>query len=142
MQQVCGSNGLDEALADFNKAIELNPRDPDAWNNRGLVYDRLGRQDEALFDFSRAIEIDDFYGKGYNNRGRIYIKLGRTAEADEDLKKAARLGVKEAKDYLDSRGIAYAIPNRFEVAVSYFRYDYKEDFTPLSRVRKRAGFPR
>jgi tetratricopeptide (TPR) repeat protein len=134
-------NRLDEALADFNKAIELNPRDPDAWNNRGLVYDRLGRQDEALFDFSRAIEIDDFYGKGYNNRGRIYIKLGRTAEADEDLKKAARLGVKEAKDYLDSRGIAYAIPNRFEVAVSYFRYDYKEDFTPPLKSTETGWIP-
>ena len=136
-----GLNRLDEALADFSKAIEFNPQDPDAWNNRGLVNDRLGRTAEALFDFSRAIEIDDFYGKGYHNRGRVYIKLGRTAEADEDLKKAARLGVKEAESYLNARGIVYAIPNRFELAVSYFRYDYKEDFTPPLKSTETGWVP-
>jgi tetratricopeptide (TPR) repeat protein len=136
-----GLNQLDEALADFNKAVEFNPRDPDAWNNRGLVNDRLGRTAEALFDFSRAIEIDDFYGKGYHNRGRVYIRLGRTAEADEDLKKAARLGVKEAEGYLNSRGIVYAIPNRFEVAVSYSRFDYKEDFTPPLKSTETGWIP-
>jgi len=136
-----GLSQLDGALADFNKAIELKPRDPDAWNNRGLVNDRLGRPAEALFDFSRAIEIDDAYGKGYHNRGRVYIKLGRTAEADEDLKKAARLGVKEAESYLNSKGIAYAIPHRFEVALSYSRYDYKEDLTPPLKSTETGWVP-
>lgn len=136
-----GIQRLDAALADFSKAIELKPRDPDAWNNRGLVNDRLGRPAEALSDFSRAIEIDGAYGKGYNNRGRVYVKMGRTAEADEDLKKAAMLGVKEAQSYLNSRGIAYAAPHRFEVGLSYSRYDYKEDLTPPLKSTETGWIP-
>ena len=123
-------NQLEGALADFNKAIEINPQDPDAWNNRGLIYNRQGKPGAALSDFSRAIELDDLYGKAYCNRGLVYLKLGRTAEAEEDLKKAARLGVKEAEDYLKSKGIVYALPHRFEIAFSYSRYDYKEDLQP------------
>jgi len=123
-------NRLDEALADFNKSIELNPKDPDAWNNRGLVYNRLGRMQEALSDFNKALELDDLNGQACNNRGLVYLKLGRTAEAEEDLKKAGRLGVPEAEEYLKSKGISYAQPHRFEIALSYFHYDYKEDFTP------------
>jgi len=134
-------NRLDEALADFNQSIELNPKDPDAWNNRGLVYNRLGRMQEALSDFNKALELDDLNGQACNNRGLVYLKLGRTAEAEEDLKKAGRLGVPEAEEYLKSKGISYAQPHRFEIALSYFHYDYKEDFTPPLKSTETGWVP-
>ena len=125
-------NRLDEALADFNKTIELNPKDPDAWNNRGLVYNRLGRTQEALSDFNKALELDDLNGQAYNNRGLVYLKLGKHNEAIEDLKKAGRLGVPEAEDYLKSKGISYAQPHRFEIALSYSQLRLQGGFsTPL-----------
>ena len=48
----------DEALADFTRAIELDPED--AWTiaSRGETYRLMGRYDEALADFTRAIELD------------------------------------------------------------------------------------
>ncbi len=134
-------NQLEGALADFNKAIEINPKDPDAWNNRGLIYSRLGKPGDAVSDFSRAVELDDLYGKAYCNRGLVYLKLGRTAEAEEDLKKAARLGVKEAEDYLKSKGIVYALPHRFEIAFSYSQFDYKEDFQPPLKSTEMGWIP-
>lgn len=134
-------NRLDDARADFSKAIEINPKDPDAWNNRGLVNNRLGKPGDALSDFSKAIELDSVYGKAYCNRGLVYLKLGRTAEAEEDLKKAARLGVKEAEDYLKSKGIAYAQPHRFEIAFSYSQFDYKEDFNPPLKSSELGWIP-
>jgi tetratricopeptide (TPR) repeat protein len=134
-------NQLEGALADFNKAIDINPKDPDAWNNRGLIYNRQGKPGDALSDFSRAIEIDDLYGKAYCNRGLVYLKLGRTAVAEEDLKTAARLGVKEAEDYLKSKGIVYALPHRFEIAFSYSQFDYKEDFQPPLKSTEMGWIP-
>jgi tetratricopeptide (TPR) repeat protein len=134
-------NRLDEALADFNKTIELNPKDPDAWNNRGLVYNRLGRTQEALSDFNKALELDDLNGQAYNNRGLVYLKLGKNNEAIEDLKKAGRLGVPEAEDYLKSKGISYAQPHRFEIALSYSHYDYKEDLTPPLKSTETGWVP-
>jgi tetratricopeptide (TPR) repeat protein len=134
-------NQLEGALADFNKAIEINPKDPDAWNNRGLIYNRLGKPGNAVSDFSMAIELDDLYGKAYCNRGLVYLKLGRTTEAEEDLKKAARLGVKEAEDYLKSKGIVYALPHRFEIAFSYSYFDYKEDVQPPLKSTETGWIP-
>lgn len=136
-----GLNRLDGALADFSMAVELNPKDPDGWNNRGLVYNRLNRPAEALSDFSRAIALDDLYGRAYNNRGIVYLQMGRKAEAEEDLKKAARLGVKEAEEYLKSKGIVYALPHRFEIGVSYVYYDYKEDLTPPLKSTETEWIP-
>jgi len=134
-------NRLDEALADFNKTIELNPKDPDAWNNRGLVYIRLGRTQEALSDFNKALELDDLNGQAYNNRGLVYLKLGKNNEAIEDIKKAGRLGVPEAQEYLKSKGIPYAQPHRFEIALSYGNYDYKEDLTPPLKSTETGWVP-
>jgi tetratricopeptide (TPR) repeat protein len=134
-------NQIEGALADFNKAIAINPKDPDAWNNRGLIYNRLGKPGDAVSDFTRAIDLDSVYGKAYCNRGLVYLKLGRTTEAQEDLKTAARLGVKEAEDYLKSKGIAYALPHRFEIALSYSQFDYKEDLQPSLKSTELGWIP-
>ncbi|HET6489663.1 MAG TPA: tetratricopeptide repeat protein [Syntrophales bacterium] len=134
-------NQLEGALADFSKAVEINPKDPDAWNNRGLMYNRLGKPGDAVSDFTRAIELDSVYGKAYCNRGLVYLKLGRTADAEEDLKTAARLGVKEAEDYLKSKGIVYTLPHRFEIAFSYSQFDYKEDLQPPLKSTETGWIP-
>jgi tetratricopeptide (TPR) repeat protein len=39
----------------YNKAIELNPKHAGAFNNRGLVYIRMGDFQKAIDDFSKAI---------------------------------------------------------------------------------------
>jgi tetratricopeptide (TPR) repeat protein len=48
----------DEALADFNRALELDPKDVWALAGRGKTYRKMGRYDEALADYDRALELD------------------------------------------------------------------------------------
>lgn len=48
----------DEALAAFNKALEIDPQYADAWNNKGFALNFLGRHDEAIKAFDMAIEIE------------------------------------------------------------------------------------
>jgi tetratricopeptide (TPR) repeat protein len=50
----------DEALARFNRAIELDPGDALANAARGLVYRYrdMKRYDEALADLNRAVELN------------------------------------------------------------------------------------
>ena len=50
--------GLQRALADLNRAIELDPSLAPIYANRGLVYMYLGESDPALADFNRALELD------------------------------------------------------------------------------------
>ena len=45
------------AIADYTKAIELNPYLAEAYNNRGFAKLKLGQKDSACLDFSKAGEL-------------------------------------------------------------------------------------
>ena len=59
----------EEALADFTRAIELDPADAWAIASRGQTYRLMGRYDEALADFTRAIELDPGRRRGRSPAG-------------------------------------------------------------------------
>src|SRR5437660_796308 len=49
---------LDGAIADYTKAIEIDPRDAQAYENLGLALLTKGKDQEAEQDFKKAIELD------------------------------------------------------------------------------------
>jgi tetratricopeptide (TPR) repeat protein len=51
-------NKSDEAIKAFDKAIEINPQNSKAWNNKGLLLSNLNKSDEAIKAFDKAIEIN------------------------------------------------------------------------------------
>ena len=60
------------ALADYNKAIELDPRFADAYYNRGLTNIFLGNNREGISDLSKAGELGIF--SAYNVIKRFTAK--------------------------------------------------------------------
>ena len=50
---------FDAAVADYTEALRLDPTNAHALHNRGISYDRLGRDDEAARDFERALELEN-----------------------------------------------------------------------------------
>ena len=59
----------DEALADYNRALELRPDYTEALNNRGNTYHELERYNEALADYNQALELRQEYVEALYNRG-------------------------------------------------------------------------
>ena len=47
----------DGAIEDFNQAIRINPRHPEAYVNLGLVRLQQGKKTEAQRDFKRSLEL-------------------------------------------------------------------------------------
>jgi len=84
----------DRAIAYFNKAIELNPRYSDAYNNRGFAYYEKGQYDKAISDYNKAIELNPKFAMAYNNRGIAYFYKKEYDEAWDDVYKAQNLGYK------------------------------------------------
>ena len=46
------------AIADYNQALEINPRYAEVYYNRGLVKATLGDQQGAIADYAQALEIN------------------------------------------------------------------------------------
>ncbi len=61
-----------QAIADYTKSIELNPKYPQAYNNRAFTYMRMQENDKALTDLNRALEINPNYINALMNRGDVY----------------------------------------------------------------------
>ena len=106
----------DRAIAYFNKAIELNPRDADAYNNRGLAYfEGKGQYDKAIVDYNKAIELNPRSAAAYNNRGLAYGYKGKYDKAISDCNKAIELNPRSAAAY-NNRGLSYFNKRDYEKA--------------------------
>ena len=82
----------DKAIADYNKAIEIDPKDARAYNNRGIAYGKKGQYDLSIADFNKVIEINPSDAEAYINRGHTHMKSGNKEKACSDWKRACELG--------------------------------------------------
>lgn len=92
-RQTLRAKMLNDALDDYNKAVELAPATAPAWFNKGNILIELEDYTSALASFSRAIELKNDMGEAYFNRGYVYLKLGNRAAGIADLSKAGELGI-------------------------------------------------
>ena len=76
----------------FTEAIRLNPKDADAYCNRGGAYANTGELDKAIADCNQAIRLKPEFAEAYANRGIIYKLKGDLAKAEADFAKAKELG--------------------------------------------------
>jgi tetratricopeptide (TPR) repeat protein len=82
---------FDKAIADCNKAIELDPKLAPAYGNRGQAYMKKGELDKAITDFNKAIKFDPKLAGLYDLRGNVHRKQGELEKAIADYDKAIRL---------------------------------------------------
>jgi len=110
------ANGnYDRAIADCNKAIEINPNDAVAYYNRGSVYPDKGNYNQAIADFNKAIEINPDYAKAYANQGIAYARNGNYDKAIANFIKAIEINPNDASGYYN-RGVAYFGKDDFDKA--------------------------
>lgn len=77
-----------DALADFTRAIELNPNYAWAIGSRGQTYRQLGRNEDALVDFTRALELDPNDAWAIHNKGQVLEHMKRYEDAIQEYEKA------------------------------------------------------
>jgi len=109
----------DAALAAFTRALQADPKDTEAYNNRGSIYTVKGNYNQALADFTMALELNPKYTKAYYNRALAYYYLSNYDGAIADLTKAIGLNPKDTEAY-NNRGLAYDKKKNFDKAVDDF----------------------
>ncbi len=80
-----------EAIHDYNQAIELNPTDMNAYYNRGLSWFKLGEYKQAIWNHKRVIEFGRGDSDVYFSRGLANEMLGKYIHALSDFNQALRL---------------------------------------------------
>jgi hypothetical protein len=100
---LCATYGNDKAAIEyFKKAIELDPKNSEAYFQQGISLGELGRYQEAISSINKAVEMGPRKGLYLYGRGRVYLLSGDSTRATEDFKEAAALGNRDAREYVDS----------------------------------------
>lgn len=79
---------IDEALLYFNKAIELNPGDANAYNNLGSQYLMDDHYEKAIQFFKKAIHLNREHDIAISNIGLCFMRKGEYHEAISYFKRA------------------------------------------------------
>ena len=81
----------DAAITDYNKAIELNSKEPAIFFSRGLAHFNKQSYTPAIADFDKVIELDPKEAMAYFKRGNALEKIGSFEKALADYQKAVEL---------------------------------------------------
>lgn len=112
-----------DAIASYEKAIDIDPKFATACNNLGAAYRNIGDDDKAISAFKKAVELNPDYAEAYSNLGvALYAKSGLSEEVLMDLRRAIELNPNYAEAYNNLAGVLQAEFGRIsQVEVLYKR---------------------
>ena len=119
---------LDEAIRDFEKALEYVPEDWAAYNNLGCCYKYLGRFEEAIGYFEKAVEYmeDSKSLLPYSNMADCYEALGDYRKAIESYQKDLKL-FPDYTSFWKEIGQLYACLGEYDRAEEAYGHTTKMD---------------
>ena len=84
-----GNNGqYERAIICFDKCIELNPSEVEAWSCKGAAFTELGRYEDAINCFDSAIALNPNFSFAYMGKAGALAALERFEEAAECMNMA------------------------------------------------------
>ena len=111
---------LDEAVAQFQKALEINPNYAEAYNNLGIALFRKGQLDEAIAHYQKALEINPNYAEAHNNLGDALRQNGQLGEAIEECQRAVKINPEFAQAH-GNLGLVFFQKGQLDEAITEFQ---------------------
>ena len=84
-------NRLNEAVAAYKQAVQLNPDLAEAYNNLGVALRKMGKQDAALVAYRRCLELQPENEGLWSNMGNCLREMQAFEEAEAAHKRALSL---------------------------------------------------
>ena len=78
-----------QALTEFQRAVQLRPRDYYLWMLLGVTEDQNGDQEAALVALEQSASLAPTYAKPRWQLGNLLLRMGQTDQAFAELRKAA-----------------------------------------------------
>jgi Flp pilus assembly protein TadD len=84
---------IDEAVAGYRRALELDPKLAIAWNGLAMTLERAGDLDGAIAAARRLIELEPDEALGHTSLSRFYQQKGMIPEAEDEKAIATKLAM-------------------------------------------------
>lgn len=107
----------DLAIKDFNKSIEIERENPDAFEGRAMTYYQLKQFEPAIKDFTEAIKLKKENHSAYHYRGHSYQSSKNYDLAIADFTKAMEFTENSSHLYYD-RARTYSLMENYDLAIS------------------------
>jgi tetratricopeptide (TPR) repeat protein len=111
------SGKYEEALKNYGKALQLDPKQAQIYNNRGLVYYYKKDFPKAESNFDKAIELDPKLCMAYNNKAIIYYERRLYEQAIKYFNTVIELDPKLEQPFYN-RGFAYYKLNKMDLCLN------------------------
>ena len=85
-----------DAMAYYNKALDIDPKSPEGWYLRASVLIDTGKPDEALADCDRALALNQNYADAWSKKGLALFNLERYEDAVLAATRASTLNGNDA----------------------------------------------
>lgn len=122
---------LTEAIGDYNRALQLDPKIAEGYVNRGFVFNDLRQPGNAAKDFQTALDMQNNYGEAHLGLAFSYLQLHRSKKALRQLDAAQKILGKSHALRL-ARAEAFRQEQDFVHAESEYRAALEEDPNDLS----------
>jgi tetratricopeptide (TPR) repeat protein len=104
------------AIADFDRAIALDPNNARAFRERSNAYRSIGQLDKALVDANDAVRLDPNDAQAFDYRGNVFNNNEQYDRAIADYNEAIRL--KPQANFLTDRGDSYHFKGDYDRAIA------------------------
>ena len=109
----------ERAIADFDRALELDPNNIQAYLNRGRLYFGLKQYQEAIANLEHAIKLDPDNGTAYFYLGLVYRALNEHQQVIAKFDRIVELNPNSPIVYR-RRGRTYSLFDEYERAIADF----------------------
>jgi protein O-mannosyl-transferase len=111
---------LDDAISEYERALDINPNYSDAHYNLGFAFQQKGQFADAVMQYERAIEIEPDNFEAHNNLGNILMLAGKLDESIVEYQKALNLNPNEVEAH-SNLGNVLSQKGRYSEAIQEYQ---------------------
>ena len=101
------------------KAITINPKNAEAYNNQAFVLKKINRLEDAVESLNQAIKIKPDFIEAYNGLGHLLVELNQLDAALKNFDKAIEINPNFAEAY-NNRGNILNKLNRYTESIESY----------------------
>lgn len=111
----------DAALAEYDIAVSLDPGFANAFCNRGVALEQLGKLEDALASYDQTIKLDPLDALAFYNRGAVLVRLERLRPALDDFDQAISLRPGYAEAHFNRAVLLHQLQRWDEATAGFHR---------------------